>query len=60
MNFKNIKHGFCAEGTHLVDAQAVCENSTWFESSFHFSEHENVIFQDGQFSIWQIHSQRMS
>ena len=55
-NFKNLKHGFCVEGSHLVDAQAVCENSTWFESNLHLSECEKTIFRDGQFSnvvdIW--------
>ena len=57
MNFKNPKHGFCAEGSHLVDLLAVCEKSTWFESIFHFSEYENARFWDGRFSIWKIHSQ---
>ena len=57
MNFKNPAHGFCAEGSHLVDLQAVCENVTWFESSFHFLKHEGVKFQDGRFSTGQIHSQ---
>ena len=57
MNFKNPNHGFCVGGSHLVESQAVCENSTWFESSFHFSEHEGVRFCDGRFSTGKIHNQ---
>ena len=57
MNFKTLAHGFCAKGSHLVELQAVFENSTWFESSFHFSVHEGVRFWDGWFSTGHIHSQ---
>jgi hypothetical protein len=32
-NLENMAHGFCAEGSHLADKQAVFENSKWFESS---------------------------
>ena len=28
MNFKNRAHGFCTEGSHFVESQEVCENST--------------------------------
>ena len=44
INFKNIAHGFCAEGSHLVELEEVCENSTWFGISSHFYEHENARF----------------
>jgi hypothetical protein len=48
-NFKNPGHGFCAEGSHVADSRAIFENSSWFESSFDFSEHENAQFRDGRF-----------
>ena len=47
MNLKNRAHGFCVEGSHLVEPKAVCENLTWFERSSHFFEHENARFRDG-------------
>jgi hypothetical protein len=48
-NFKNPGHGFYAEGSHVADSRAIFENSSWFESSFDFSEHENAQFRDGRF-----------
>ena len=54
MNLKNLAHGFCAEGSHLVESQVVYENSTWFESSLHFSEHENAKFRDDWFSLFSL------
>ena len=50
MNFKNLAHGFCAEGSHLADSQAVFENFTWFERSSDFSDREEGKFWDGRFS----------
>jgi hypothetical protein len=50
MNFKNPGHGFCAEGSHLADSQAVFENFSWFESSSDFSDREEGRFRDGRFS----------
>jgi hypothetical protein len=50
-NFKNPGHGFCAEGSHVADSRAIFENSSWFESSFDFSEHENAQFRDGRFFL---------
>lgn len=59
MNFKNIGHGFCAEGSHVADTRAIFENSSWFESSFDFSEHEDAQFRDGRFFFYnsQTHAQ---
>ena len=50
-NFKTLGHGFCAEGSHVVDSRAIFENSSWFESSFDFSKRENAQFQDGRFFL---------
>jgi len=50
LNFKNPPHGFCAEGSHLVESWVVFENSIWFESSYDFSDCEEGIFQDDRFS----------
>ena len=49
MNFENPGHGFCAEVSHVADSREIFENSSWFESSFDFSEHENAQFRDGRF-----------
>ena len=48
-NFKNPGHGFCVEGSHVADSLAIFENSSLFESSFDFSEHENAQFRDERF-----------
>ena len=48
-NFKNLGHGFCAEGSHVVESRVIFENYSWFESNFDFSGHEKTQFRDGQF-----------
>ena len=50
MNFKNMEHGFCAEGSHLADTRVVFVNSSWLESSTDFLDREEGRFWDGRFS----------
>jgi hypothetical protein len=44
--FENRPHGFCVEGSYLVDKRTVSQNSDWFESSLCFFEHVKARFRE--------------